>query len=187
MAVIINGATGIDKIQDGVVAKENLGTANSLLAEYEVTGSPASSIDITGLDLNTHKSYRLEIEFINATAGSVSIYAYVNNDTTATNYYMQYVYRSASAAAAANRNNNPDILTTGANGRTSSVGFVQMVDGYTTIISHNTDNIGTSVAFKQQNLAHTVQQSNLTQLTLTATVASSLGVGTKVRIYRGDV
>ena len=36
--------------------------ANSLLAEYTVTGSAVTSIDFSGLDINTHKSYRVEIE-----------------------------------------------------------------------------------------------------------------------------
>ena len=55
--------------------------ANSLLAEYIVSGSAVTSIDFSGLDINTHKSYRVEIDWINPTASPTAMSVFINGDT----------------------------------------------------------------------------------------------------------
>jgi len=160
----------------------------ALLAEQEVTGSDVTTITFTGLDMNTHKSYRIEIEhFSEATTGGI-VSMYANNDTTATNYYNGYVFGVATAVTGA-RNNDATITSAAANSRT----YTAIDVGYATglyVIAHSrcNQNIGANTNFLGYTWSKTSPvTTNLTRLDFTAGIASGLRVGTKIRIYRGDV
>jgi len=160
--------------------------ANSLLAEYEVTGSAVTSIDFSGLDINTHKSYRVEIEWSNSTATNTSLYIFVNSDTVLTNYYSQQMYGSA-ATAGGNRVNSPAVVSNLANGRTSSEIKVSTVGGWVVATSKETRYLPSSLEVSSFGVMKTAVVTNITQLTFTSPVALALGIGSKIRIYRGDV
>ena len=157
-----------------------------LLAEYTVSGSAVTSIDFSGLDINTHKSYRVEIELINATASGGALYCFVNGDTTLTNYWSQYFYANSTSVTSA-RQNNPQISTLIASSIASVQLSIEKVNGYTRITSSDNFNTSSSIAYEIFSSTKTATVTNITQLTFTSSVASSIGVGSKIRIYRGDV
>lgn len=160
------------------------GGTTSLLAEYVVGTTGVKSIDFSGLDINTHKSYRVEADI--KPDGEGVLCTYVNNTLTDTDYYTQRVWGDATSVSAS-RYNSP------------WVGFV-----YSGEISNNTINIrlcGDKYTFsnntnKRIGNAQDIQLfsgscfanfTNITQLTFTLGGSIDFSIGSKIRIYRGDV
>lgn len=159
--------------------------ANSLLFEAAVTGSAVTSIDFPLLDINTHKSYRVEIELYNPTASPNSIYLFVNNNTVQTNYQSQYTYSNASTIVGG-RVNNAQVCQVIANGKSIHNISVIKSGGLPMISVVGNINNGGSLG-TWQSIVESTTVTNITQLTFIASVALSIGVGSKIRIYRGDV
>lgn len=157
----------------------------NLLAEYEVTGSAVTQIDFTGLDIKTHKSYQIEVEIINPTASSTSLKFCINGDTTNTNYYTQEIV-AGSTSLSAQRSNAPYIGYTLAGKYGYSNGFISLVNGYLKANIYENRHDATSVNIAQYSIVKTATVTNITQITLISTIANAIGVGSKVRIYRGD-
>jgi hypothetical protein len=163
---------------------------SGLLWEYEVTGAAESSID-TGaiLDINTHRSYRIEVEVYNPTGTPANLACLVNGDTTTTNYHIEF-FNANSTTLGGGRANINSIGNTPAAASTyitcSLTLSQQGVGRNPRFLAHECRNLGASVLLGSIAMTHNVAQSNITQLTFSPNVASSLGVGTKIRIYRGD-
>jgi hypothetical protein len=179
-------ATGPTAVQGaGGGATVGLLAPPTLLAEYEVTGSAVTSIQFTGLDINAHNSYRIELEWYNPAANS-SISLFYNGDTTGTNYNRQEL-RSDGATSSSGRANTAEAFIAFSGGRVAYKGMIYVVGGYATTITMGSGQGGAAIIteqFTQQKSPATV--SNITQLDFTASVASAIGVGSKIRIYRGD-
>jgi hypothetical protein len=162
-----------------------------LLVETEVTGSAVTSIDLTGLDIATHKSYRIEVDWYNSSGSTATARLFVNGDTTVTNYDAQYLLTSATTVTGA-RENNANIVSLVNDHSISAVIHVGMVAGsgsnnYARITNFGyPDRVGTVIDLLLRTVAYRTSITNITQLTLSSSVAGALGVGTKVRIYRGD-
>lgn len=162
------------------------GGAGSLLASYTVAGSAVTSIDFTGLDITTHKSYRIEAELSNATADAAEISLFINNDTTTTDYYSQWASDIDTTQAAA-RVNKPEFAELPASSGVSSVGYVKKTGGYASYQGNNLQSTGSGVKSTRAAISKTATVTNITQLTFTSSVASSIAVGSTIRIYRGDM
>lgn len=174
----INGSADTNSLD----YKANL---KSLLAEYIVTGSAVTSIDFSGLDINTHKSYRVEIELVNPTATAFSLQCFVNNDTTLTNYRSVSLVCSGTTATVSSVS-DARLVVVDSSVIASTVSFISLVNGYAK--SNSVSSRGTnSQSTHQITATKTTTVSNITQLTLTSSIASTIGVGSKIRIYRGDV
>ncbi|WP_067176968.1 hypothetical protein [Sulfurospirillum sp. UCH001] len=169
------------------VQEEGFLKNKALLAEYVVTGSAVTSIDFTGLDINTHKSYRVEISIANATANSSGLYCFINGDTNLTNYYRELVQFDGTTIGA-NRANNPQIITLQPSSSLSLTSNVQRGDnGYARAINFGNSSNGSSILKEDSTLVKTATVSNITQLTFTTSVVNAIAIGSKIRIYRGDV
>ena len=159
---------------------------NSLLAEYTVTGSAVTSIDFSGLDINTHKSYRIEFEIIDTGASAGNLVLFINNDTTQTSYYTQQGSVNANVFTGSRDNMSsiawiePSLIAVGEI-------VVSKTNGFPTFNSQSnfSSNSGVQIMFKACRKTATV--TNITQLTFTSSVANAIGVGSTIRIYRGDV
>ena len=176
----------------GVVSGLKVGsdfTANgkpvsSLLAEYTVTGSAVTSIDFSGLDINTHKSYRIEA-ILPASSAQAIVRMFVNNNTTMTNYYTQRTYYESSASGTTalqeprfSESVSPTQaqITTGTVSRSSD-----------SLMLFNTHCGYGNGGFIIGSGRSTVTFANITQLTFVANAANGFGVGSTIRIYRGDI
>jgi hypothetical protein len=194
---ILSSSNGGAAVSWGAGSKEIFLTApanifdSGLLWEYEVTGAAETSID-TGsiLDINTHKSYRIEIDWYNPTGTGSNLSCFANGDTTAANYRSQLFQISGSTPTGS--------LTSSATITTANSGVSNAVTVDIRLVPSGADNFmhaftnagnvtsGTSVIIQMRHMNHIASQSNITQLTFTASTASSLGIGSKIRIYRGD-
>lgn len=175
---------------DGVLTIESTPISllpNSLFKEYEVTGAAVTSIDFTGLEIILHKSYRIELELINATASNSSINMFINGDTTLTNYYNEMIQANHATLASA-RYNSPECVGIAANSRAQAdIVLSRDYAGYISARSITGNNFGSSVLTEFHTISKTATVTNIWQLTFAASVASSIGIGSKIRIYRGDV
>lgn len=152
--------------------------------EHEVTGSPVTSIDFSDLDINTDKSYRIEIDMVSVTSGSV-LYLYYNNDTTTTNYYSQYVEGNGSTPGAL-RSNNAGIASFGVGTSSKVIAYVSLVKGVPICLSELMRDSGATLLVRTYGQSKTSGTlSNINQLTLTSSVGSTIDASTKVRIHRG--
>lgn len=155
-----------------------------LLAEYTVSGSAVTSIDFSGLDINTHKSYRVEIDLV--CAGSGSVYLFINNDTTITNYYSQLISSNDTTIGGGRGNSSRivDLITGDYHKCNLNVSLIYSKVVYNSFVNYSDDSNIQTYLFSGSKIATVA---NITQLTFTSSVASSIGVGSKIRIYRGDV
>lgn len=163
---------------------------NPILAEYTVTGSAVTSIDFTGLDINLHKSYRIELELINATASLVLFYMFVNGDTTNTNYWSNYSARDHSTTGSSVLGvsiNNAQVGSIIASSNSMFTINLSNVNGEPNANFIGKRNATITPSFNVGIMSKIATVANITQLTFKASVASSIGIGSKIRIYRGDV
>lgn len=187
------GNLAVSKINGVDISSSPVATqafANSLLAEYTVSGRAVTSIDFSGLDINTHKSYRVEIEMINATDSQALLYMFVNGDTTLANYASQGL-AGVGSTVSSSRLSAPKICinSTSVGSDNAVVVNVTRVAGKCSYISSYVRDIGSTSIVQGEIMwgGKTATVTNITQLTFTSSVAMAIGVGSKIRIYRGDV
>ena len=158
----------------------------NLLYGYEVVGAAQTFIDIDGLDINTHKSYRIEMELLNNTATGASISLFINDDNVATNYYSQYLSANG-ATRDSDRFNAADISYLDASNIVACDFLLQRnIDGHCTTKANNARGGATNLSLYQLAWDKTAAESNITKIRLSASVANAIKIGSKLRIYRGD-
>lgn len=173
------GATGVQGIQ-------GLNAPLGLLYEFIVTGSAVTSINVPNLDITLHDNYQVEIDFKNAAASAVTLSLYANGDVTATNYASQAILSSSTTTTSSAVANALIGYCEASSRSLTNANLSLSTDGYfrwSAICSRGTmtlPTLSTITGIKKATIA------NLTQLTLTSSVASSIAVGTRIRIYRGD-
>ena len=160
------------------------GGETALLVEYEVLTDGVTSIDFTGLDINTHKRYRVELELDPIGGGAYG--CYVNGDTVASNYYTQIMTSySTTLTQAYYQNNYMSFIT--ANEKCINIADIFLFKG-----QYQSNTKGNS---KEGNLAQNLifsscsgvtVHTNITQLTFIPNFAEGFRAGTKIRIYKGN-
>ncbi len=170
-----DSASGIREINASAV-----NGALQFVTEAIVTGSAATNLTVSGLDLSTDECYEIDIIADNATASLSNIAVYFNGDTTATNYDRR-LSQDGGAATAAN-----DALSLFM--QPSSTSFYHFTtrldfDGRArSIVNGNTGNTTAVSGQVGMHLWRTV--SNVTSITLNSSVANALSVGSVIRIWR---
>ncbi len=149
-----------------------------------VAGAAATTLSISGLDLDTDGQYLIEFSLKNATAGAVDIRLFYNADTTVTNYDTQ-IQAVAVAALAGARGNTATICSMLASScSTGTINLSKDVDGKPTALT--VDKEGTSATLRA---AWSVQfwrtaGTNVTALIFSASVGSAIDIGSYVRIWK---
>ena len=165
------------------------GGFSGLVAEQIVTGSNVTSITFTGLDLDAHKSYHVECEFIGA-AGSGPIYLYANNLQTGTDYHYQLL-KGGGTAYHAEEGDYPRItfVRQGGNYKTKCNIDISYWSGRHFVAvskSLREDGPGTNDYIVELNAVTKDVElaANLTQLDFRNSDANGIVVGSKIRIYK---
>lgn len=158
-------------------------SAMQLVQEQQVAGSAVTSVTFSNLDLARDQEYQLVIRAQNATGSSATFSLFYNGDTTATNYYRQFINSNASTVSGGNSNN-------------ALIANMPASGDSTVRISITRDVAGRSRASASQNSDTTTNLTNLIQdtywtstanpisLTLTSSVSSSIAVGSTFRLFR---
>lgn len=176
----------IVKLNDITTQLGAISSPPSLVYEYVVSGSPATSITIPNLDINSHKGYMIEIDFENVNSGIPALLLYVNGDVTRTNYNVQSLYSNLS-------NTNSTSITDAQIGTCDSLShaFIHAnlslsETGYYRWTS--TCLRGSLITAYMQNFSGLKKGTitNLHTLTFLSSIALSIGIGTRIRIFRKD-
>lgn len=166
----------------GQLAIKDVGNYLQFVSSNTLVGA-ATSIDLTGLDISTDGMYRIDVYQVGP-ANNNSVYCYFNADTTATNYYSQSC-DAVGAAAGASLSNAPVAGGTTANKNSHHVIWIYHIGGYAAFMVHQIRDIGTSVAIHlYYGLKTSATVANITQVTLTCSVANGFGIGSWYKLYK---
>lgn len=183
-----------DFLYDGTVFLV-VGFKPSLLRRVIVSDAAVTNIDIDGLDINKHGTYRISVEVINAVSSAGNLHLFVSNagvlDTVITNYYTQSTFIVGAAAPVTNRANTPSVV-----GMDAVLGQVSTASiflhksnmtgaGYVGAESQVTRDIGSSVSTHIFNYSKTSAVDNITKIRFGSSVASAIDVNSVVSVYRG--
>jgi len=158
------------------------GTVGRLqLIETKTLTVAGATFDFTGL--SGQKRYMIVGEVENDTANQAFISMYLNNDTTATNYYSQVLIANA-AGISSIRNNNAAIGIMGA-AAISPAFFSCMIqkniDNYVQYATISNMFQGATLQNRQFMVSKTGTIAEITQITISA--AENMKIGSKVSLY----
>ncbi len=159
----------------------------NLIFETELT-SAATTITINGLDLDIHKSYRLELE-LKSTGTGVSIELFANNLTTLTDYRSQNI-EGVGATAGANEYNTARIAAIVSSLHVLCIADITYATGrnYAVLAKEGRNfppSSGSAPSVTTYAMGKTAElAANLTRLDIVSSAALAMGIGTKVRLYK---
>lgn len=179
----LTGTTVQDQLDEIAALAGASGVVITHISTYTVSGSAVTSFSISGLDLAADECYELHCKFDNATGSSASISMTYNADTTATNYYRQGVTNN-STTVTSSRGNDALIATMDASEPANAVIRIKLdADGRPRATSHT--NYGAAASIKSQRFDHVwTSATNPTGINFSSSVASSLAIGSEVKVYR---
>lgn len=160
------------------------GSGLTLMGSATVAGSAATDMTVSGLDLASDGAYLVLVNIGNATASSATISLFYNGDTTQTNYYYQF-WAGNGAASQASRTNVAALVGLAASSSASGKITVMpdILSGYPRAIIQINRNTPSSI--DSIHAAHIRNDgANVTSLTISSSVASSLAVGSYVKVYK---
>lgn len=153
------------------------------VTSVSVTGSAASSLAVSGLDLDTDKMYLVKGIFKNATGSASDIALYYNSDTTATNYYREGFTANNATLTGSRANNGLCCVLTASQSSNFLTWIFKDFDGIPRAFSFTIR--GTPSGVILQFFMHGwTASTSVTGTTFSASVANSLSVGSTVHIYK---
>jgi hypothetical protein len=164
------------------------GGAGKLLyvAGASIAGAAATTLTVSGLDLNTHLTYKVLIRLKNATASAASISMFYNADTTATNYFSSSTSNGASTQA-----NNALITSLFASTSGEAMADLTVSRIVNRVLATGApgtaSNSGTNI--RAQGVTHqwTTLATNVTGITISSSVANSLDIGSRIDVWQVSV
>lgn len=144
-----------------------------------ITGSPAQSLVLTGLDLFTDKSYYCTFALKDASGTAAVMSVFYNNDTTPANYERQNTIETGSSVFTG-RANNSQIAQFAASAQMSgTITLLGDVDGKPRAML-TINNGPVSSLIRIDSVLSYNQVANLTSLTISSTSANGLAAGSSV-------
>lgn len=159
------------------------GVANAFVDEDEVTGSAATQMQVTGLDLSTDQEYYIRAEVKNANAGTMAIYFEVNGSTTTTGYYREVI--AGNNTTLAGQRDNAPILRTALTGEVMSFRIWLALDfnGKPRMSWISGYSAGSTLQHASGSWLFNTA-GNVTSVEIVGASASSLAVGSKMKVFR---
>lgn len=146
-----------------------------------VLGAAATTLTLSGLDLSAYAGFYIEFALDNATGSSSNISLYYNGDTTATNYNRTGITVITSATVT---NGNDGVFGNMPINETSTGQIWIKNDRDGRPRANNLENRGASSAGTARINWHSwTSASNVTSITFSASIASSLAVGSTFTVY----
>jgi hypothetical protein len=148
-----------------------------------VASSTVSYVDLTGLDINTHKAYLIVATIKNPFSAGLDYYMYIEGDYTNSNYYCQNLDID-NTSVTASRENAPRLSNLGAGERTNIVVYlVRDLDGYPRYFAKEVRKTGSSVIISLHAGCKTATVSNITQIRI-YTVTSGISANSRIMLFR---
>jgi hypothetical protein len=146
--------------------------------------SNVTYVDVTGLNIQSCWGYWIYIALYNPTASAFGLYMFINGDYTTANYYYEYLLASGTSVSASR--GNAAAITGGYGGE----GLI--TTAFLTLAPGNYPYAWSVTARRPGNLldgfylawTYIYSVSNITSLRFQSNVASCIGAGTRILIYR---
>jgi len=159
-------------------------TPMQLVATTTIAGAAATSIDFSGLDIDTDGYYFFIAKIKEANVGTGFLYLYANNDTTTTNYNSDLMGADNASAELA-RANRAEIGYMTQNTEGFHFGLVNLsVNDVPEALTFGVTGASASAKIRQYGWKKTATTANITQLTFTSSNASALAIGTTISLYK---
>lgn len=157
----------------------------TLIWSHEVTGSSVQSITASGLDLNTHKVYKIVASMLssNTTPGQ-DVVPYINEVLTNT-WNGQHLWTPATGATTANANTStvPSIgYLLNYNTTTLGIHKLMLLDSKPVLISMDSANTTGTIVWRSLKQNQTV--TNVTSILFKAQTSAVIAPGSKIYIFR---
>lgn len=160
------------------------GGAMTFVGEEAIAGSAATTLAISGLDLDAHEEYYVRVNISNATGSPADISLFYNADTTATNYDRQQLNANGTSITG-NRANNAVISGMAANGVSSfTIRIGRRADDTVGAISEAVREGTTAILLQLMAHAWRTTATNVTGITVSSSVANSIAIGSRIRVFR---
>lgn len=194
-AVLGNGTVGQALVVNspGSFALGNVGGGSggglSFVGSATVSGAAATTLTLSGLDLDTDGRYLIFYAFKNATTSTATISLYYNSDTTATNYQRQTADFSGSTPTI-QQANDAGVLglqstTGGVNGDNNGYFFIANDVSARPRLVNIQSRDGTT-GLRVQLVSHYWKTSgaNVTGITFSSSVASAFAIGSTAQLWK---
>lgn len=171
------------KLQAQINAISGGGGALEYLSTVTVSGSAATSISISGLDLTADHEYLLRVSVVNATGSTATLSMFYNGDTTPTHYYNQITTSDGTSTTSARANTARAVID---NANECAVAWIYIrkdIDGKPRAVCQMSRDLPS--AMKTSILTHIWKSAtNVTSLALTSDISNALDIGSYVAIYK---
>lgn len=159
------------------------GAAMVFVGEASVTGSPATSFTLSGLNLDLDGTYFIEFKLKSNDGTNPLVALTYNSDTTGTNYYNQAQATDGSSIYGGRSNAATIIQLLTGQDATGWARLMRDVDNYPVLRTEWTQ--GDMSAMRLFEATHVWNSTaNITSLTLTHANASGLAIGSRVRVWK---
>ena len=154
-----------------------------LLADYTVSGSAISSYTFSGLNITSDDEVVFVSDITNQNNTSF-LYLYVNGNTTTTNYNSQQIEATGTNVSGVRTNDTRAIVSI-PNYKTYAMINIKLTNnGYLVFQSHTNYKYGSEIGIVEHFGTSTFTLSSIKSLTLTSSVASAIGIGSRFQLYR---
>ena len=159
------------------------GVALTLVGQSTVVGSAATTITVSGLNLDADDTYVIQLALKNATTGAFNASLFYNSDTTAANYVADVTTNGGAVQA-----NNAIFLGAAASSSMEAVmlGMINRPVTRVMAVMLLAQSNNTSASTRQQGAAHmwATTATNVTGITISSSVANTLDIGSKLTVFK---
>lgn len=153
-----------------------------LIKDIEVE-TDTQNVDLTELDILTHKAYRLVLNLYNPTTEPSIYHMYINGDYDALHYYVQLVYWDDTTMTSA-RGNSADIAEGGPQEDLFIVIDIGLVKNqYARAISYVSSHIPSSLQLQFYSWASNFKVTNITSIRVAHFTTTGIGAGSRIQLY----
>ena len=162
---------------------QKISPAYELVADVTVA-TATTQVDFSGLNFGKDDDLLLVSGVVNAIASDVALNLYVNNNTTATNYYTQVLTSDATSVTSVRVNVMRSLNLTPSD---TSIAYHKIKltnNGYCVFQTDATRRIPSSPLSTNYFATTTFTLTSITQLTVLANTTNAIGVGSRFQLYR---
>ena len=148
-------------------------------------GTATTSVSFTGLDIGKDDDYLLVSDLVNASASGIDCYLVSNANSTLTNYWSQIITADSIVVNSA-RGNVPYLVSCGGSLKSIALTNVKLTNsGYACWQSSIDQHVGSStIILRKYHGTSTFTSASITSLTITSSVASAIGIGSRFQLYK---
>ena len=166
-----------------LLARPPLPTGVEFLGAVAVSGAAVTNMTVSGLSLSADQEYYIEFEIYNPTGSTASLYLFYNSDSTLANYFGQSTVFTTTATAA--RTSTPLIGAVVTVASINGVGWVKTNPQAQVRARVFTESAYSSAMdTRYASTVWVLARRNVTSLTINSSVASAIGVGSAMRVFR---